>query len=56
MNVFELKGKVLSLTVLQLNTAEVGRIEPELQRRGLARTTYAGATLQDHLAQFDRAV
>ena len=31
----------------------VDRVVPELQRRGLVRTAYAGTTLKAHLAQFD---
>jgi len=33
----------------------VDRVVPELQRRGMARTAYAGSTLKAHLAQFDEA-
>ncbi|MDX2158820.1 MAG: NtaA/DmoA family FMN-dependent monooxygenase [Hyphomicrobiaceae bacterium] len=32
----------------------VDLVVPELQRRGLARTAYAGSTLKDHLSQHDR--
>lgn len=33
----------------------VDQVAPELQRRGFARTAYAGTTLKAHLAQFDEA-
>lgn len=33
----------------------VDHVVPELQRRGMARTAYAGSTLKAHLAQFDEA-